>query len=135
MVKKGQTMKVILRFLGAMTIATVSLTNINACSGFLVKPSIQDDTQSAVALGWYDSNNISKIKQKLHYNIETNMYEIITNPSIITNTKCVCVSFTGACIRLLYNKSLSSRILGCAPTPINDSFTPRLANGGINDIL
>lgn len=82
-------MKAILRFLGAITIASVSLTSVNACSTFLTKtpklPS-QDDSNIAVLLGWYSDNKITKIEQKLQYNTQTNIFEIVNNNKIITDT-------------------------------------------------
>lgn len=88
-------MKVILRFLGAIMIGSASLTSIKTCSNTLAWIPPQSDTVFARLLGWYSDDNITKIKQKLQYNDQTNMYEIITNNKIITNTnfkQCLLIS-------------------------------------------
>lgn len=88
-------MKVILRFLGAIIIGSASLTSIRTCSNTLAWTPPQSDTVFAKLLGWYSDDNITKIKQKLQYNDQTSMYEIITNNKIITNTnfkQCLLIS-------------------------------------------
>ncbi|WP_342275726.1 hypothetical protein [Spiroplasma endosymbiont of Nebria brevicollis] len=79
-------MKVILRFLGAIMIGSVSLTSINAHSKILAWNQPQVDSEFALLLGWNSDDNISKIEQKLQYNAQTNMYEIFINSKIITET-------------------------------------------------
>ncbi|WP_375317971.1 hypothetical protein [Spiroplasma endosymbiont of Virgichneumon dumeticola] len=79
-------MKVILRFLGAIMISSVSLTSINVHSKILAWNPPQVDTEFARLLGWYSDNNTPKIEQKLQYNAQINMYEISINKKIITET-------------------------------------------------
>lgn len=88
-------MKIILRFLGAIMIGNASLTSIRTCNNTLPWAPPQSDTVFARLLGWYNDDNITKITQKLHYNDQTNMYEIIINNKIITNTnskQCLLIS-------------------------------------------